>query len=184
MEASESVRLHIGQNILLRYKLVSKETDTERGARRKGGAMEFLTAAPSESTRPAVYPNHSTPFSLLRTEPQPLNSLLTTEPQPLNPLLHSHDSRPCGQEFNAEASWETNELRLWITLRPNRSYGSTCVKNKAGGSLCSLYSRNHGRLGSRERISFCERGAKSTWKLKFIKTKLPLKNERFTSLKL
>ena len=36
------------QNILSRYKLVSKETDTERGVRRKGGVMEFLTEAPSE----------------------------------------------------------------------------------------------------------------------------------------
>ena len=36
------------QNILSRYKLVSKEIDTERGVRRKGGAMEFLTEAPSE----------------------------------------------------------------------------------------------------------------------------------------
>ena len=31
------------QNILSRYKLVSKETDTERGVRRKGGAMETET---------------------------------------------------------------------------------------------------------------------------------------------
>ena len=49
MEASENVHLYIKlSEHPSRYKLVSKETDTERGVRRKGGAMEFPTAAPSE----------------------------------------------------------------------------------------------------------------------------------------
>ena len=193
------------------------------------GAMEFLTAAPSEwfhkqlgrSSAPTTQPpspssrqtpNHSTPFSLLTTDPNHSTpfSLLTTDPQPLNPRLPSHDRAPTTEPpspFSRQPAlwpvdrsamprragtptqlglWNMHEPRLWINLRPNRSYDSTCVKDKAGGSLCSLYSCNNGRLGSREPISLVREGQKrtSTRRLKFIKTKIPLKSERFTSLKL
>ena len=73
----------------------------------------------------------------------------------------------------------TTRLPLCDQTAPTIQHASK-TKNRP---LCSLYSCNHERLGSREPISFCERGAKSTPRLKFIKTKIPFKSERFTSLK-